>query len=86
VSVVPQSSNTEYVSFILRGFVGIYYQLESSEDLINWTDEVEVIGQSLPAIPITQQSPFPFTIFQFPKKANRFYRIYEVPPPASNQE
>lgn len=81
VERLPRTSFSEYVTFIINGFVGVYYQLESSDDLISWTDEVEVIGQKLPAIPVTTQSPFPVTILQEPIREKKFYRIKEITPP-----
>jgi hypothetical protein len=84
VERLPRTTTSEYVTFEIDGFVGLYYQLQSSEDLENWTDEVEVIGQSLAAIPVTGQAPFTVTILREPLRDALFYRIKEVTPPNSN--
>jgi hypothetical protein len=81
---LPRTATSEYVTFEIEGFVGLYYQLESSGDLVTWTDEVEVIGQQLPAIPVTGQAPFTVTILREPLQDSLYYRIKEVTPPNPN--
>jgi hypothetical protein len=45
---------------------------------------LDLIGQQLPAILVTGQAPFTFTILRKPLRDALFYRIKEISPPNSN--
>ncbi|YCM44916.1 hypothetical protein V2O64_02650 [Verrucomicrobiaceae bacterium 227] len=79
ISRVNQGSG-EYLTFTFHGFVGVTYQLEESQDLLNWTSAITFANQVFPPVITSNQRPLSLTFYRFPRDEKRYYRIRKEGP------
>lgn len=64
-----------YVTLNVRAFMGVKYQLEASNDLVNWTKRIQNSTQDYPEILVEDQEEFPLTFFHHEYYPPLYYRF-----------